>query len=247
MIGSFFVVNGVSAAVTVDCVRYVTDGGGNYECLVTDTELGGAFDIGIASMSDTVNEFATCDIEAGANSCVLNGVYTLGDVYADDICYADYGETCVDGEITSFWNEFVVDVSRCFSTAVAGTCDNGFGSVGIAEPYPFIGFNSYADGKWMEVEGIIGTVEGQPPDVEECDDGNDDDDDGCSSVGVIEDGYMCEGEPSVCSLIGGGGGDVSGAWQLYTEFFVGLAIVSTVLFSISYSIVLLGRWLGIWP
>jgi cysteine-rich repeat protein len=34
--------------------------------------------------------------------------------------------------------------------------------------------------------------------TEACDDGNPDDGDGCSSTCIIEDGWDCTGEPSVC-------------------------------------------------
>lgn len=37
------------------------------------------------------------------------------------------------------------------------------------------------------------------PELEECDDGNSDGGDGCDPSGVIEDGWACTGEPSVCS------------------------------------------------
>ena len=42
-----------------------------------------------------------------------------------------------------------------------------------------------------------GLVEGPP---EECDDGNILDGDGCDSDCIIEAGYLCQGEPSVCAL-----------------------------------------------
>ncbi len=35
---------------------------------------------------------------------------------------------------------------------------------------------------------------------EECDDGNDDDDDGCDSSCEIEDGWSCTGQPSICTV-----------------------------------------------
>ncbi len=41
---------------------------------------------------------------------------------------------------------------------------------------------------------------------EECDDGNTDDDDGCSSICTIESGYGCVGEPSYCGVDCNGNG-----------------------------------------
>jgi cysteine-rich repeat protein len=56
---------------------------------------------------------------------------------------------------------------------------------------------------------------------EECDDGDSDDDDGCSSVCLVEDGYTCFGEPSTC-VSGGGTCDdpiriTSGTFEFSTE------------------------------
>jgi cysteine-rich repeat protein len=39
---------------------------------------------------------------------------------------------------------------------------------------------------------------------EECDDGNNDDDDGCAAGCTVEDGWTCSGEPSVCTGCGNG-------------------------------------------
>ena len=36
---------------------------------------------------------------------------------------------------------------------------------------------------------------------EQCDDGNTRDEDGCSRVCTVEDGYRCTGQPSVCVRI----------------------------------------------
>lgn len=44
-----------------------------------------------------------------------------------------------------------------------------------------------------------GNVQENPPQSEECDDGNTTDGDGCSSTCTIEDGYVCTGNPSECS------------------------------------------------
>jgi len=46
-----------------------------------------------------------------------------------------------------------------------------------------------------------GVIEG----VEECDDGGTTDGDGCSSACMVESGYMCAGQPSVCTSVCGDG------------------------------------------
>ncbi|HEX5036373.1 MAG TPA: hypothetical protein VFX30_04380, partial [bacterium] len=46
---------------------------------------------------------------------------------------------------------------------------------------------------------------------EACDDGNAADSDGCSSACAVEDGFTCEGSPSVCTPEGGAtGGTATG-------------------------------------
>ena len=49
--------------------------------------------------------------------------------------------------------------------------------------------------------------------AEECDDSNPDDGDGCSSSCLVEAGFQCVGEPSICGLI------ACGACQLYGDVF----------------------------
>jgi cysteine-rich repeat protein len=48
---------------------------------------------------------------------------------------------------------------------------------------------------------LFGCGDGGVEGTEECDDGNTADGDGCSASCLVEAGYMCTGEPSVCSLI----------------------------------------------
>lgn len=74
-----------------------------------------------------------------------------------------------------------------------------------------------------------GTIESP---YETCDDGNTISGDGCSSSCVIESGYTCTGEPSVCTLIsgeegGGGGGGGAGGISITvipTEIDINLAV-----------------------
>ena len=49
--------------------------------------------------------------------------------------------------------------------------------------------------------GQCGNQQVQPLENEQCDDGNNDNLDGCNSQCQLEDGYDCVGSPSVCSLL----------------------------------------------
>jgi len=56
-----------------------------------------------------------------------------------------------------------------------------------------------------EAEGICkvpGCGDGDIRDTEQCDDGDIDSGDGCSSTCTVESGYQCTGEPSICNLAG---------------------------------------------
>ncbi len=87
----------------------------------------------------------------------------------------------------------------------------------IALTVDFLKFNTpgddpYGDGNWTDLdggftvafrgvapEGICGDGVIEVP--EECDDGNADSGDGCSSICFVEDGWECSGEPSTCTLV----------------------------------------------
>ncbi|MBU0660642.1 DUF4215 domain-containing protein, partial [Patescibacteria group bacterium] len=73
--------------------------------------------------------------------------------------------------------------------------------------------------------------DGLVEDAEACDDGDTDPDDGCSSTCTVEDGYSCDGEPSVCTLTGGCGAlgpneqcaqlNISGSKDIFYEGYDG--------------------------
>lgn len=54
---------------------------------------------------------------------------------------------------------------------------------------------------WYWIDDLVLTTCGDGQVDEECDDGDLDDGDGCASDCTVEDGWACEGEPSVCSDI----------------------------------------------
>ena len=83
--------------------------------------------------------------------------------------------------------------SNCWDTSsTAYYCPGTSCSVSCASP------SGCASSCTVMGNGIIETGE-------ECDDGNTANGDGCSSTGIIESGYTCSGEPSVCNVIYGDG------------------------------------------
>ncbi len=111
----------------------------------------------------------------------------------------DIGEQCDEGGY--------VNSAGCVNCQVsAGYKCNGFGN-GSCTPI------NYGDGKIdtgikyvavLDKNGNI-TMQAEKVDYEQCDDGNRKNGDGCDSIGQIEAGYKCSGQPSVCTTVCGDG------------------------------------------
>ncbi|MGE3544126.1 MAG: DUF4215 domain-containing protein, partial [Kofleriaceae bacterium] len=87
--------------------------------------------------------------------------------------------------------------SMCEPEGPPATCGNGAVNVATEE---------CDDGNTIDGDGCSATCQnecgnGALDGSEACDDGNEANSDGCSAMCIIETGYMCEGEPSVCTEI----------------------------------------------
>ncbi len=123
-----------------------------------------------ATGTDNCNANATCTNTAGSFTCSCNAGYT-GD-----------GVTCTDID------ECATGADNCNANA---TCTNTAGSFTCACNPGYIG------------DGVTCTPDcgdGQILGGEECDDGNTGDGDGCSSSCIVEAGFTCTGQPSVCVM-----------------------------------------------
>ena len=97
------------------------------------------------------------------------------------------------------WNEAVFYGSY---RGVRGGSFNGSGVdlhagfYGYSEPTYDLNIHGFRVAEVSEPGPVCG--DGTIEDGEECDDNNTDDGDGCSSTCAVEDGFICQGEPSVC-------------------------------------------------
>ncbi|MEM9453913.1 MAG: DUF4215 domain-containing protein [Myxococcota bacterium] len=94
------------------------------------------------------------------------------------------------------------DDTTATPTSATGSsgASSGSGSMGMAD-------STTTDG--LDTSGTMGPVMGCGDGMlevdEQCDDGNAEDGDGCSAACLVEEGFLCEGQPSECIVICGDG------------------------------------------
>ena len=138
-----------------------------------------------------------CALDCGPNVVgVVNGERTVG-------------ESCLEGrcQCAPGWHGDVCDQTRCGDGFVTPdeACDDGNTDAddGCSAECVIEAFWACDQNDPSQCDGIRGDARVRGS--EACDDGLDDelgqpiDGDGCSAAGVIEIGYTCEGEPSVCA------------------------------------------------
>ena len=99
-----------------------------------------------------------------------------GTAYTTDVCFGDLN--CISATSCSESDTIALRLSDITNAHIAGPLETNYNTLICCD------FNIIGD-------GIISGPE-------ECDDGNTNNGDGCSSTGEIEPGWNCSGEPSVC-------------------------------------------------
>ncbi len=105
--------------------------------------------------------------------------------------------------------------ATCTAEATPGTC--GDGNVDVATEQCDDGNTTSGDGcsSTCRTETPIPRCgDGHVDSAETCDDGGTDSGDGCSSTCAVESGYMCTGEPSVCTVMAPADGTCAGAFPV---------------------------------
>jgi len=101
-----------------------------------------------------------------------------GTAYSTDVCFGDLNCESATGSCSGN-DAIALRLSDNTNAHIAGPLETAYSTLICCD------FSSVGD-------GIISGLE-------ECDDGNTDDGDGCSSTGTIESNWVCSGEPSVCT------------------------------------------------
>ena len=188
------------------------------------TVCGDNVQAGLEACDDGNTETEGC--EYGLTSCTVcaadcTNAAGLTRYCGDGVIEADEGEACDDGNtnaddgcssVCAVEDGYVCGGEPSTCTTVCGdnvqagleACDDGntetegceYGltscTVCAADCTNAAGLTRYCG------DGVVEADEG-----EACDDGNTDADDGCSSVCAVEDGYVCDGEPSTCDTVCG--------------------------------------------
>ena len=135
--------------------------------------------------------FCVDQVAADDDPCQDGLACTIGDRCLDGACVAGTG-TCDDGNACT--TDGCAEPAGCTHVAVPDQTGCGTGRWcigGFCEARPVCGDRGIGIG-------------------EECDDGDQEDLDGCDHLCQVEDGWECTGEPSVCKAVCGDGKVVSG-------------------------------------
>lgn len=126
--------------------------------------------------TDDCHELASCANTVGTFTCTCDAGTTGNGVACDDIDECDLGTDDCAADATC------TNSPTTFSCA----CDDGFAGDGVTSCDPICG------------DGLIAGTE-------ECDDEDTDAGDGCDTSCLLEEGWACSGEPSVCTETCGDG------------------------------------------